>query len=71
MVVFQVIGATIKLFAAIVIAALLVLLVVLFYFMAAVAGWIVLGFVIVVLIYIFLGELWDKVKSKARLKTFK
>ena len=64
MVMFRVIGATIKLFAALVIAALLVLLVVLLYFAVAVAGWIALGFVMVVLIYMFLGELCTKIKEK-------
>ena len=64
MAVFRAIGATIKLFAALVIAALLVLLVVLLYFMVAVAGWIALGFVMVVLIYMFLGELCTKIKEK-------
>ena len=62
--VFRAIGATIKLFAALVIAALLVLLVVLLYFAVAVAGWIALGFVMVVLIYMFLGELCTKIKEK-------
>ena len=64
MAVFRVIGATIKLFAAIVMAALLVLLVVLLYFAAAVIGWIALGFVMVVLIYMFLGELCSVIKVK-------
>ena len=64
MVMFRVIGATIKLFAALVIAALMVLLVVLLYFAVAVAGWIALGFVMVVLIYMFLGELCTKIKEK-------
>lgn len=62
--VFRVIGATIRLFTALVIAALLVLLVVLLYFMVAVAGWIALGFVMVVLIFMFLGELCTKIKEK-------
>ena len=62
--VFRVIGATIRLFAALVIAALLVLLVVLLYFAAAVIGWIALGFVMVVLIFMFLGELCTKIKEK-------
>ena len=62
--VIRVIGATIRLFAALVIAALLVLLVVLLYFAVAVAGWIALGFVMVVLIYMFLGELCTKIKEK-------
>ena len=62
--VFRAIGATIKLFAAIVMAALLVLLVVLLYFAAAVIGWIALGFVMVVLIYMFLGELCTCIKVK-------
>ena len=64
MALFRVIGATIKLFAAIVMAALLVLLVVLLYFAVAVAGWIALGFVMVVLIYMFLGELCSVIKVK-------
>ena len=62
--VFRAIGATIKLFVAIVMAALLVLLVVLLYFAAAVIGWIALGFVMVVLIYMFLGELCSSIKVK-------
>ena len=64
MVMFRVIGATIKLFASLVIAALLALLAVLIYFAVAVAGWIALGFVMVVLIYMFLGELCTKIKEK-------
>ena len=62
--VFRAIGATIKLFVAIVMAALLVLLAVLLYFAAAVIGWIALGFVMVVLIYMFLGELCSSIKVK-------
>ena len=64
MVMFRVIGATIKLFASLVIAALLALLAVLIYFAVAVAGWIALGFVMVVLIFMFLGELCTKIKEK-------
>ena len=64
MVMFRVIGATIKLFASLVIAALLALLAVLIYFAVAVAGWIALGFVMVVFIYMFLGELCASIKEK-------
>lgn len=64
--VLRVFGAAIKLCIAVVIAVLTLFALVLLYFFIAAAGWIALGFFVVVLIYIALGETWELVRRRFR-----